>query len=110
MSTLATPSSQDRTIETTESATTITPSQIRWLEARMQTAFANVVNVQSTREQVDIFFGTNQTWSPEGGEAVTVDLSNRIMLTPFAAKRLATVLAAVLGEYESRYGAIPIAS
>ncbi len=74
----------------------------------MATSFANVVNVQSTREQVDLFFGTNRTWNPEASGEVTVELNNRVILTPFAAKRLATVLANVLTEYESRFGAIDI--
>lgn len=87
-----------------------TPAQIRWIEAAMQTAFANVVNVQSTREQVDLFFGTNRTWNPEAGGEVTVDLSHRVILTPFAAKRLAAVLGNVLAEYESRFGAIDISA
>ncbi len=87
-----------------------TPAQIRWIEAAMQTAFANVVNVQSTREQVDLFFGTNRTWNPETGSEVRVELSHRIILTPFAAKRLATVLGNVLTEYESRFGAIDISA
>jgi len=45
----------------------------------MATHFANVVNVQSTREQVDLFFGTNQTWNIADGPAVSVDLTNRII-------------------------------
>ncbi len=87
-----------------------TPAQILWIEAAMQTAFANVVNVQSTREQVDLFFGTNRTWNPETGSEVTVELSHRIILTPFAAKRLATVPSKVLTEYESRFGDIDISA
>jgi hypothetical protein len=86
----------------------ITPAQIRWIETSMSTSFANVVNVQSTREQVDLFFGTNRTWNPEANSEVTVELNNRVILTPFAAKRLATVLSNVLTEYESRFGVIDI--
>ena len=81
-----------------------TPRQatVQWIDKNMATHFANVVNVQSTREQVDLFFGTNQTWNVGGGGQVAVDLSNRIILTPFAAKRLWTVLGGVLREYESQ--------
>lgn len=79
-----------------------------WNEKNMATHFANVVNVQSTREQVDLFFGTNQTWNTSGSSDVTVDLTNRIILTPFAAKRLWTVLGGVLREYESRHGALDV--
>ena len=83
-------------------------SGVVWREDQMQTQFANVVNVQGTREQVDIFFGTNQTWNAEGGGQVTVALSNRIILTPLAAKRLSTILANVLSEHERRYGALEV--
>ncbi len=74
----------------------------------MATHFANVVNVQSTREQVDLFFGTNQTWNIADATGVSVDLSNRIILTPFAAKRLLTVLGGVLREYEQRHGPLQV--
>lgn len=81
---------------------------IEWIETAMTTHFANVVNVQGTREQVDLFFGTNRTWSGSTEGGVTVELSNRIILTPLAAKRLATVLTNVLREHESRYGTLNV--
>lgn len=85
------------------------PTQgVQWIDAAMATHFANVVNVQSTREQVDLFFGTNRTWNPGEGQGVAVELSNRIILTPHAAKRLWGVLGGVLKEYESRYGAVSL--
>ena len=81
---------------------------VQWIEDRMATHFANVVNVQGTREQVDLFFGTNRTWNVEDGGAVSVELSNRVILTPLAAKRLWTVLGGVLREHEARYGALNV--
>lgn len=81
---------------------------VQWIDKNMATHFANVVNVQSTREQVDLFFGTNQTWNVAGSSQVAVDLSNRIILTPFAAKRLWTVLGGVLREYETRHGSLDV--
>jgi hypothetical protein len=81
---------------------------VQWNDKDMATHFANVVNVQSTREQVDLFFGMNQTWNVTGNGQVSVDLTNRIILTPFAAKRLWTVLGGVLREYESRHGALDV--
>lgn len=79
-----------------------------WKEDAMRTEFANVVNVQGTREQVDIFFGTNRTWSPEAGAPVVVELSNRVIMTPLAAKRLSTILETVLREHERRYGVLDV--
>jgi hypothetical protein len=35
-----------------------------------------------------------------------VQLTNRIILNPFAAKRLMALLGSILKEYESRYGAL----
>jgi hypothetical protein len=84
------------------------PAAVQWIDKNMATHFANVVNVQSTREQVDLFFGTNQTWNVGGGGQVAVDLTNRIILTPYAAKRLWTVLGGVLREYETRHGALDL--
>jgi len=79
-----------------------------WKEDTMRTEFANVVNVQGTREQVDIFFGTNRTWSPEAGAPVVVELSNRVIMTPLAAKRLSSILETVLREHERRYGVLEV--
>lgn len=83
-------------------------AQLQWDDSRMATSFANVVNIQSSREQVDLFFGTNQTWNAGGGNTLSIELSNRIILSPFAAKRLSVALSGVLREYESRYGALDV--
>lgn len=83
-------------------------TSVHWNDQEMATQFANVVNVQSTREQVDLFFGMNRTWNVTGDGQVSVDLTNRIILTPFAAKRLWLVLGNVLREYESRHGALDV--
>lgn len=83
---------------------------IEWIEREMATHFANVVNVQGTREQIDLFFGTNRTWNVTDTSGVAVDLSNRIILTPLAAKRLWSVLGGVLREFEGRHGALDVES
>ena len=74
----------------------------------MATHFSNVVNIQSTREQVDLFFGTNQTWNASDERPLSIELSNRIILSPYAAKRLSIALNGVLREYEQRYGALEV--
>lgn len=79
-----------------------------WNDQAMATCFANVINVQSTREQVDLFFGMNRTWNFGQSPQMTVDLSNRVVLTPHAAKRLFTILGGVLREYEVRHGALEV--
>ena len=94
--------------EDAAAATDAPKSGIAWREDKMQTQYANVVNVQSTREQVDLFFGTNQTWNISSEPKLAVDLSNRVILTPHAAKRLWAVLGGVLREYEQRYGVLTV--
>ena len=81
------------------------PTKIRWDDSNMRSTYANVCNVASTREEVTLLFGTNQTWHT-GQKELTVDLSDRIILNPYAAKRLSLLLNNVVNEYESRFGEI----
>ena len=84
-------------------------AQLQWDDTHMATNFSNVVNIQSTREQVDLFFGTNRTWNLVATDAaLSIELTNRIILSPYAAKRLSTALNGVLREYEQRYGALTV--
>ena len=80
------------------------PTQtLRWDDSQMTSTYANVANVSSTREEVTLLFGTNQSWYT-GQQELAIQLTNRIILNPFAAKRLATLLNNIMGEYESRFG------
>src|SRR5258706_3671377 len=77
--------------------------KIKWDDSNMRTSYANVCNVLGTREEIMLLFGANQAWHG-GQKKVTVLLSERIVLNPFAAKRLMQLLAQGLKEYEARYG------
>ena len=81
---------------------------VTWDDKKMETTYANVVNMSSTREEVSLFFGTNQTWNFQEQQSLTVELTNRIVLNPFAAKRLLILLNRIMGEYEKRFGAVQI--
>lgn len=81
---------------------------LKWDDSRMETSYANVVNVSSSREEVSLFFGTNQTWKLGDDNKVTVELDHRIMLNPYAAKRMTLLLANIVKEYEKRYGEIKL--
>lgn len=83
-------------------------SSIEWDDSRMTTSFANVVNIQGTREQIEVFFGTNRTWNMGETGPLKVELTNRMILTPLAAKRLQGILARVLREYEQRHGVLKV--
>jgi hypothetical protein len=81
---------------------------VTWDDSGMVSTYANVVNATSSREEVTLFFGTNRTWNVSKAESVAVNLSNRMILNPHAAKRLLVLLTAVLAEYERRFGKIVI--
>ncbi len=88
-------------------ATGTTVPVVKWDDASMATTYANVCNVTSTREEVALLFGTNQTLYT-GQKEVTVKLNNRIVLSPYAAKRMQKLLEHVLGQYEARFGQLNI--
>ena len=80
-------------------------TRIRWDGSKMTSTYANVCNVTSTREEVTMLFGTNQSFNPAQSE-LTVELSNRVILNPYAAKRLSQALSNVMKEYEARFGVL----
>jgi hypothetical protein len=82
-------------------------TKIRWDDSNMKSAYANVCNVTSTREEVVMLFGINQAWN-RGQKEVTIQLTDRIIISPYAAKRLAVLLDGVVKEYEKRFGALNI--
>ena len=73
--------------------------------SNLQSSYANVCNVSSTREEVVLAFGVNNVWE-RGQSNIQVQLTNRIVLNPYAAKRLAAVLNRVVAEYESKFGTL----
>jgi len=85
-----------------------TERRVNWDDSKMQTTYANVVNASSTREEVSIFFGTNQTWNPTTAQDVTIQLTDRMVLNPYAAKRLSVLLSSIIAEYEKRFGELPL--
>ena len=91
------------TAEKLAPAAKTTERTIRWDDTNMRTSYANVCNVSSTREELTLLFGTNQTWDA-GQSELKVSLSDRIMLSPFAAKRLTALLSATLDKYEETFG------
>ncbi len=73
----------------------------------MRSTYANVCNANCTREEVVLLFGLNQSWSG-AEEEVTVQLSERVILSPFAAKRLLLLLESVVKQYETRFGPLEV--
>jgi hypothetical protein len=63
--------------------------------------------IRGTREEIVLLFGMNQAWY-SGQKEVTIQLADRIVMSPFVAKRLATLLNNVMKDYESKYGTLDI--
>ena len=82
-------------------------SAIVWNDANMKNLYANATNVIAGREEVIMLLGVNDAWQM-GQEKVNVDIAERVMMTPFTAKRLAIMLSATLRAYEAKYGEIDI--
>jgi hypothetical protein len=82
-------------------------TKIVWDDSNMRSAYANVSNVAGGREEIVLLFGMNQAWHA-GQKEVKVQLTDRIVLSPFAAKRLSILLNSVLQDYEKRYGVLEV--
>lgn len=95
-----TPPSDDKKDVSPEQQVT---QKVRWNTQNLKSSYANFCNATSTREEVVLNFGVSHNWerTPQDME---IELGHRIVLSPFAAKRLSGILAKLIGEYESRYG------
>ena len=85
------------------------PGQTRivWDDSNMRSVYSNVSNVAGGREEIVLLFGMNQAWHA-GQKEVKIQLTDRIVLSPFAAKRLSILLNNVLKDYENRYGILEV--
>ncbi len=77
--------------------------QVKWNVEHLKSSYVNFANANSTREEVVMNFGLNNSWDRSQPE-MEIELAHRIVLSPFAAKRLAELLNKLMGEYETRYG------
>jgi len=69
----------------------------------VEAGYVNVFQVTSTRDEIVLLLGERQPMG-EDPEEVRARLKERIILSPFTAKRLAMMLGSCLRDYESRYG------
>ena len=90
--------------ETTKAPTGPT---VRFDDTGITNAYANVCNVSSSREEVVLVFGMNNAWERDAS-GVRVKLNSRVILNPFAAKRLAMLMDSVVKQYEARFGAMDV--
>jgi hypothetical protein len=76
---------------------------VKWNVEHLKSSYVNFANANSTREEVVMNFGLNTSWD-RGQSEVEIELAHRLVMSPFAAKRLAELLNKLMTEYEGRYG------
>lgn len=105
-------SSTNRTVkagpEATKPAGQPRQQSLKFRTDDLKSSYCNMANATSTREEVVLNFGVNQNWDQPGGQPgeLEVDLQHRIIISPFAAKRLSDALAQLMRDYEQRYGSL----
>ena len=67
---------------------------------QLKSSYCNVCNATSTREEVVLNFGINQNWDL-GQPNLDVQLQHRIILSPYAAKRLQEMLNNLVKQHEA---------
>ncbi|HSB81183.1 MAG TPA: DUF3467 domain-containing protein [Candidatus Methylomirabilis sp.] len=98
---------QNKDAGATPPVSATTAPRLRWDDSRVRSGHANVCNATSTREEIVLLFGVKQAW--QAGQAeIPIQLTDRIILSPFVAKRLAVLLTNVVREYETRFGSLDV--
>ncbi|MBR3071163.1 DUF3467 domain-containing protein [Fibrobacter sp.] len=86
---------------------TVNQPEVVWNDANMKSLYVNATNVVAGREEVMVLLGVNRAWKMNQ-DKVDVDIAERVVMTPFTAKRLAIMLGATLKAYEAKYGKIEL--
>jgi len=97
----------EKNAQQTAAAGTTDQTKVVWDDANMRSVYANVANVAGGREEIILLFGLNQAWHA-GQKEVKVHLSDCIVMSPFAAKRLSVLLNNVIADYENKFGRLDI--
>lgn len=77
--------------------------RVRWKVEQLKSSHVNFANANSPQEEVVPNFGMNNNWDRSANE-VEIELTHRIVMSPFAARRLAELMNKLVTQYESRYG------
>lgn len=77
--------------------------RVKWNVEHLKSSYVNFCNANSTREEVVMNFGLNNRSGPQPAQ-LEIELAHRIVMSPFAAKRLAELLNRLVANYESRHG------
>jgi hypothetical protein len=83
--------------------------RIRWNGSSVRTTYTNAFKMSADRDEVSLFFGMNPAGAT-GPHNAPGELSDRIVMSPLAAKQLGTLLYKVIQDYESKYGVLNMES
>ena len=83
-----------------------TQMRVIWDDSNMRSVYANVANVTGGREEIVLLFGMNPVMHAAQAEA-KIQLTDRITMSPVAAKRLSILLNNALRDYQQRYKSLP---
>lgn len=110
MSDKATPAAKPAEVNGGAADGTVNGKTINWHDANMESLYANIATATANREEFFLLFGTHQNWrgSQSERQAIDVELSKRIVMSPFAAKRLSLILAHSIKAYEDQFGRIDL--
>jgi hypothetical protein len=88
-----------------EAAAEATPAnpKVKWNVDNLKSSYVNFANANSTKEEVVLNFGMNTSWD-RASTQMEIELAHRIVMSPYAAQRLADLLTKLMGEYKTRYG------
>ena len=77
--------------------------RLRLDDSAIKSSYANFANATSTREETVLMFGMLQGFN-RGQNEIPVQLNDRIVMSPFVARRLSKMLVNLLHNYEARFG------
>jgi hypothetical protein len=88
----------------TAHAATTDAGRLRLDTSDLKSSYCNVCNAGSTKEEIVLSLDVNRNWELERSGEIEVKLLHRVILNPYAAKRLGQMLTSLIGDYEARYG------
>ncbi len=89
--------------EVKKEAREVQAQKVKWNTQNLKSSYVNFANASSTKEEVVLNFGMNSSWDRSNPE-VEIELAHRLVMSPFAAQRLADLLGKLMADYATRYG------
>jgi hypothetical protein len=83
----------------------VSEPKVRWDDARARRAYANECGVTTTVDEIIVAFGVNRGAGIDAAaqDDALVEMTQRIVLAPHVAKRLAVLLDQVVRDHEARF-------